>query len=217
MRVWTMDSVRRPAAAVMIAALCASGAWSEALAQAPPSAPPMANAPPPASGPFKGFSLDEIDAVTGAASSIYDVAARWLGPKPAPTPQFGYSDSPGFDMQLHQSLGAKLPEVNVVVEGRFSSDQIPERMGNWLTQVRKRGGTVSQCVITENRSLLFFLQLFMRVLKGIDTWLMYRPAGDYNALMFVSAQGHQIGNILFIEKSQPQRTCPGGAAPLIVP
>ena len=206
----------RVAAAVSAAALLAGSITSTATAQPPPGTP-IPNAAAPTKGPLKGLSLDEIDNTVGTIEAIVDVVGSWIGPKPPPSPQFGYAESRGFDMQMHQSLGAKLPKVNVLVDGRFTAEQVPQRMGNWLNQVRKHGGTVSECVMTENRSILFFLQLIMRVIAAVDTWLMYQPAGAYNAVLLVNEQGHQVKNVIFVEKTQPQMTCPGGATPTLVP
>lgn len=215
-----MRSLRRHARTSLLTVLACALMAGSAAAQIPPPTPaPPVNAAPPTSGPLKGMTLDQIDGALSTVEQISDVVGSWIGPKPPPRPEFNYSEARGFDMQLHQSMAAKLPRVNVLVDSRFMADAMPERMSNWLNQVRKRGGTVGECVIQPegSRDLLFFLQIILRVVKAIDTWQLYRPAADYNALVLVNQQGRQVRNIIFVEKSQPQLTCPGGAAPMLVP
>ena len=165
------------------------------------------------------MSLQDIDATMGTVEGITDIIGSWIGPKPPPRPEFGYADTKSFDMQLHQSLGANLPRVNVIVNGRFGADAMPERISNWLGKVRKTGGSVSECVIRpdNSRGLLFFLELVLKVLQIADNWQLYQPAKNYNAVVLVNEQGRQVRNLIFEERSQPALTCPGGEQPRIMP
>ena len=173
----------------------------------------------PTGGVLKGMTLQDIDATMGAAEAISDIVGSWIGPKPPPRPEFRYEDSRGFDMQLHQSLAAKLARVNVSVDGRFATSALPERVGNWLSQVRRTGGTVSECVIRPegSRGILFVLELVLRVIQVVDRWRLYQPAKSYNVVVLVNEQGRQVLNLVFQDRTQPQLTCPGGATPQLVP
>lgn len=155
-----------------------------------------------------GFSLEDLSGKLSMVESLSDMTS-WFGPKPDPIPEFNYIEKRRFDMQLHQSLKASLPIVNVRVDGAFSREAIPERMSQWLKAIEKSGGSSRYCVVeTSDRSLFALLGAVLKLTKQVDKWLLYKPATDYDALVVTDSEGRVL-NAAFTERGAVT-ACPEG-------
>jgi hypothetical protein len=144
------------------------------------------------------------------ATLLMDVVGRWTGPKPAPKAQVGWADTGGFDMQLHESLAARLARIDVRVNGAYGARVVPERMGQWLDQVRRRGGSVRTCVVNQGaRGILGHITLVVGAVQDVAAWQLYQPATDYSALVVVTPDDRLVRNILFV-RDERSPGCPPG-------
>jgi hypothetical protein len=154
------------------------------------------------------FSLDQLDSAIEQVESLRDLSS-WVGKKPDPAPEFGYAETRAFDMQLHQSLKATLPKVNVRVDGRFTRGAVPERMAQWLRAV-DREGSVRTCVVDDGGKGFFALiALAISGFKHLDKWMLYRPARNYDAFIIVTPEQSKVMNVIFTEKGTVS-ACPKG-------
>lgn len=161
-----------------------------------------------AAGASSSYSLDKLNQVMGAVETVRDMAS-WAGKRPDPLPEFSYAETRAFDMQLHVSLAAALPTVNVKVDGRFARNAVPERMGQWLEQLKKSGGSVRSCMEeTRTRSFFVLLGLAYSLAKQTDKWVMYRPVAAYDAVLILSPQS-AVKNAVFVGRGSVS-ACPAG-------
>ena len=179
-----------------------------AVALAAVSLPAMAQNPSEPKPRSSGFSLEDLSGKLSMVESLSDMTS-WFGAKPDPIPEFSYIEKRRFDMQLNQSLNAKLPIVNVRVDGAFSRDAIPERMSQWLKAIEKSGGSSRYCVVeSSDRSLLALLGAVLKLTKQVDKWLLYKPAASYDALVVTDGEGRVL-NAAFTERGAVT-ACPEG-------
>lgn len=144
----------------------------------------------------------------GAVETVRDVSS-WVGKRPDPSPAFPYAETRAFDMQLHSSLNAALPAANVQVGGQFKRNAVPERMGQWIDQLKRSGGTVRSCA-EESRTRSFFvlLSLALSVAKQTDRWVLYRPVGGYDATLLLTPKS-EVKNVVFTHRGAVT-ACPAG-------
>ena len=164
----------------------------------------------PSSAPRSGaFSLEDLTGKLAMVESLADITS-WFGAKPDPVPEFSYMEKRRFDMQLHQSLNAKLPIVNVKVDGAFTRSATPERLSQWLTAVEKSGGAVRYCAVEpQDRSIFALLGVALKLTKQVDKWLLYKPASGYDALVVIDGTDGRVLNAAFAERGATSG-CPEG-------
>jgi hypothetical protein len=162
----------------------------------------------------RAISLLQLDTnAFRAVESLADVALSWTGPRPSAVPEFAFTDTRAFDMQAHESLKAKLPRVNVLVDGDFTAAAVPERMSQWLNKIRSSGGQVRTCVVQTGpatRSIGLAATLGLKLFQRAESWRLYQPAGVYDALLLVDEDGRTLRNVLFTAKGVSTAACPGG-------
>lgn len=168
---------------------------------------PQAGQLPPASRALP-FSLSDFTGKLNMIEAIGDVGS-WVGPKPEPIPEFSYAEKRAFDMQLHQSLKAGLPAVNVLVGGAATRSKLPERLSQWLKAVEKSGGAVRHCAVESNERLFGLLAVGLQLIRKVDKWLLYRPAGGYDLMLVTNGGEGMVLNALFTERGAA-KTCPDG-------
>ncbi len=143
------------------------------------------------------------------ASILADVVGRWTGPRPPPKPRIAWADTGGFDMQVHESLGARLERIDVRVEGAYRTRAVPERMSQWLDQVRRQGGSVRTCAVDEGtRGVLGHITLLVNAVQSVDGWRLYLPVKGYSALVVVTPEDRLVRNVVFVREPKPD--CPPG-------
>lgn len=156
------------------------------------------------------FDLAQNNSEAANATILLDVVGRWTGPKPTPKPRFGWTDNGAFDMQVHESLGARLARIDVRVEGVYRARAVPERMGQWLDQVRRRGGSVRSCAIHEDtRGILGHITLVVSAVQNVAEWQLYEPVKGYSALVVVTAEDQLVRNVVFV-RGDRSPGCPPG-------
>jgi hypothetical protein len=168
----------------------------------------------------RALSLLQMDSDTlRTVEAVADVASSWVGARPAAVSEFPFTNTRAFDMQVHESLKAKLPRVNVLVDGDFGAQAVPERMSQWLNRVRSSGGQVRTCVLSDGpatRSLGLAAAIALKLAQKADAWRVYQPGGSYDALLLVDGDGRTLRNVVFTARGEGVVACPGTrAAPAV--
>ncbi len=144
------------------------------------------------------------------ATVLVDVVGRWTGPKPTPKSEFAWGDDGAFDMQVHESLTARLASVDIRVNGAFPARAIPERMGQWIDQSRRQGGTVRTCAVNEGaRGILGHITLVVGAVQDVAAWQLYRPIKDYSVLVVVTPEDRRVRNVLLVRDNRTTGCPPG--------
>lgn len=157
----------------------------------------------------QSVSLDRLSSSMKVGEAIQDVMS-WIGARPEPSPEFGYSNNRRFDMQLHESLKADLEMVNVTTQAQFTRNAFPERMQRWVDAVQDSGGHVSTCVQdTGTRGIFALLKLLYKGFQRYRDWQLYKPARNYNLTVLVGPENGSVLNLVFTLRSTEVQ-CPAG-------
>lgn len=125
----------------------------------------------------------------------YDIASRHLvGNEPAKS-EIVYADTTQFDTELHVALKNKLDRVKISFPEPLAirDKQLPPRIDHWLSTVKSGGGEVRTCPVEmgggmDMMSLTLITDILFAIVKGVDNFITYRPAKQYNAIVFVSLE-----------------------------
>ncbi len=101
-------------------------------------------------------------------------------PKPteAPSSYLKYIDTNQFDQKLSQSMQQNEREIEIAALSPFSTNNIPERLNNWLSVISDNGGKIKTEPAEGERALGKALKLIF------DSFLYqgkYQPAAKYDA------------------------------------
>jgi hypothetical protein len=125
----------------------------------------------------------------------------------APPPNvLQFIDYGGFDDQLHDSLSHVYPAVNVAfAPGSAVINQLPERLDRWLTRIGKDdGGRVEarpDPAFPRERSVMFAaIPLLLGTYDFAQSWLLYRPVGDYDAIVYYVPGTGALTRVLFVRR-----------------
>jgi len=168
---------------------------------------PQPSASPADKGGVSGSPRDNSEVAN--ATMLADVVARWMGPRPTPKSRIAWADNGAFDMQMHESLNARLERVDVRVEGAYRTRTVPERMSQWMEQSRRSGGTIHICAVSDGaRGVLAHITLVVSAVQSVDEWQLYQPAKGYSALVVVTPDDRLVRNVVFVRAPNPG--CPPG-------
>lgn len=122
------------------------------------------------------------------AAIVSTVSAAWAAESSAPPahPAIIFIDSRVFDARLAKELDKGGKQVEVMIEGKMSINQIPPRLDKWLAQVSENG-TVELRVqenLGRNRSLFSLVDMVFSAIQGFQESLMLRSANSYNAVIY---------------------------------
>jgi len=133
---------------------------------------------------------------------------------PSDDRSLSYAESDAFDRSLHASMKGGTTPIAVTVSGGadLSLEAISSggavraadpRMKRWLTRIAESGGSVHACASRPSESGLWAItQLLAQVLTPVLTdYLTYRPAGDYDAIVFHDAQSDRVQQVKFVTRS----------------
>lgn len=98
-----------------------------------------------------------------------------------------FLDSKLFDRRLSNELDGRKDRVEVTVTSRVSLSEIPQRMDKWLVAVAEEGKVEFKEIETVPRRTRFILGLIPLVfssLKAMDEERQYKPAHDYDVVVF---------------------------------
>jgi len=125
----------------------------------------------------------------------------------APPPNaLQFIDYEGFDDQLHDSLSHAYPSVTVAfAPGSAMLNQLPERIDRWLSRIdTDDGGRVEArpdpALPHERSALLAAIPLILLTYDFAQSWVVYRPVGGYDALVYYVPGTGALTRILFVRR-----------------
>lgn len=115
----------------------------------------------------------------------------------SPKTQMTFMDIKAFDTDLSASMSASTDPITVAVTGGITVNNMPERLGNWLSVV--------DIELNPKTKSLAWAQLFEGLLE-ISEWLkeklLYGQAGKYNATVFHDPETGKIHKVVFSRKDK---------------
>jgi len=94
-----------------------------------------------------------------------------------PSSYLKYIDTNQFDQQLSQSMQQDEQEIEIETLSPFSSNNIPERLNNWLSMITQNGGKV-KTEPAEGERVLGTIKLIFNSIYNLGK---YKPAAKYDA------------------------------------
>lgn len=114
-----------------------------------------------------------------------------------------FIDTEIFDKDLIQSMKAKSETITIAIIGNISINNIPERLGKWLSIVMNKQGKVD-FKMNERTTGVEPLSLAIGVLptayKFLKKEASYGLAGNYNVTVFYIHDNGIITKIIFTKK-----------------
>jgi len=106
--------------------------------------------------------------------------------RPEGDPSIDFFNAATFDNKLSSALRGKSPTVTVQFLAPTTLNNIPERVGTWLTMVEKYEGTIrlQDDSKAKTRGLIDPISLVLGAIalyKKVGEHFMYKPVGAYNA------------------------------------
>src|SRR4051794_1384740 len=122
---------------------------NSAILKAQPTSSPVP-APAPAPVPAPPAAPGRVSPVREIVEAILPTIKNYAGPKPAAVSALDYAETQAFDAQLHQSLAAHLPAVNVNVGGAFLRNAVPPRAAALVEAIKRKHNIARTCVIADD-------------------------------------------------------------------
>ena len=117
-----------------------------------------------------------------------------------------FMDTVVFDNNLSQSMSADAENIQIAITGQVSINQIPERLGKWLSAVVDKQGRVNVEPQSDTKFLGAFLGLLPTVYSFLKEEISYGPAMNYNATIFYEPETGLINKVVFTKKPEaPQQ------------
>ena len=121
-----------------------------------------------------------------------------------------------FDQNLSESMSADLNTIQVKMIGPVSINQIPERLGKWLSVVRDKNGRV---ILTKTRTaqkssndnnevetsklpIVLILGALPSTYKFLKQESIYGVAANYNVKIFYNPESGIIEKLIFQKKAE---------------
>lgn len=126
-----------------------------------------------------------------------------------------FVDLEDFDKTLSKSMSANLNTIEVKMIGPVSINQIPERLGKWLSVVRDKKGRVDLTpktkphksngdneIGTSKLPVLLILAALPSTYKFLKNENIYGIAANYNVSIFYNPDSGQIERLIFHRKAE---------------
>jgi hypothetical protein len=124
-----------------------------------------------------------------------------------------FVDMEDFDQNLSESMSADLDTIQVKMIGPVSINQIPERLGKWLSVVRDKNGRVDLTktkkprksngdneVGTSKLPILLILGALPSTYNFLKQESIYGIAANYNVSIFYNPDSGKIERLIFHRK-----------------
>ena len=135
-----------------------------------------------------------------ATSNIDSVDSK----KSKPEDKVTFVDLNSFDDKFSKVLKTDQDQVEIKMISKFSTNDIPDRLGTWLYMVEKKGGKVEvQSTAPQTRGipgLGIGIGLVLTVYKKIRESLMYKPTKNYDAILYYDPTTGLVEKVLFTHK-----------------
>lgn len=111
-----------------------------------------------------------------------------------------FMDTDVFDKNLSSSMSADTEIINVAITGDVSINQIPNRLGNWLSAVVNKQGQVEVEPETRSLELGAILALLPVAYQYLKKEILYGDAEDYNATIFYDPDTGLVNQVVFTKR-----------------
>lgn len=111
-----------------------------------------------------------------------------------------FVDADVFDNQLLELMSTDTNNIVVSMIGEVSINQMPARLGKWVSVVNEKGGQVGFEPKTTSRSLSLLIGLLPPTYEFISEQLVYQSVGNYNATIFYDPATGKINKMVFVNK-----------------
>jgi glucosamine 6-phosphate synthetase-like amidotransferase/phosphosugar isomerase protein len=119
-------------------------------------------------------------------------------PSAAPN-QISFIDADAFDASLENALSQQTATVTVIPGSGTTVNNIPPRLGRWLTAVARANGQVS---VTEMKTQAsFMVDILSEAYGQYQQTLMYQSAGLYHVVLHQKPGENTLEKIVFTNKS----------------
>ncbi len=146
---------------------------------------------------YAGLCLVLLTSLLGCAMTGSSVPPRnWVQ----------FIDYEGFDDQLHDALSYAYPIVTVgFVPDSATVNQLPGRIERWLSRIDSGGaGRIEArpdpALPQERGFALAAIPLMIAAYQFADSWILYRPVGDYDALIYYAPGTGNLTRVLFLRR-----------------
>jgi hypothetical protein len=127
-----------------------------------------------------------------------------------------FVDMEDFDQNLSESMSANLDTIHVKMIGPVSINQIPNRLGKWLSVVRDKNGHVDLTakkntphksngdneVGTNKLPILLILGALPSTYNFLKQESIYGIAANYNVKIFYNSESGKIEKLIFRRKAE---------------
>ena len=133
---------------------------------------------------------------------------------PTASPQdVRFEDAPRFDRVLQTSLLASLDQVKVTDFAPGTTPRtLPPRLERWLYAIQTSGGTVDHfpeppldappnAELDITALLAVMIPLVIRVWQEAADYLRYRPATQYDAVVYSRPSDNQVTRVVFFKRN----------------
>lgn len=129
-----------------------------------------------------------------------------------------FIDASVFDQSLSNQLSGKSQQVEVVNARPYPLNQIPDRMGKWLSAVVNTKGKLSVEPKPQFKTLAldWVIGLLPTVRDMVQDQFLYSPAKDYNVTLHHNQSSGMVERIVF-EKKVAAATNPASLFPSSAP
>jgi hypothetical protein len=116
-----------------------------------------------------------------------------------------FMDTSVFDQNLSESMSADTENINVAITGPVSINQIPKRLGKWLSVVADKQGRVDVEPKTNTKVLGAVLGLLPTAYGFLKEEWSYGSAVNYNATIFYEPETGLIKRVVFTKRRDAQK------------
>ena len=118
-----------------------------------------------------------------------------------------FLDSETFDTELSSALEERGPEVEVTMVGPVTLNEVPERLDVWLYHVKDNYGGELELIAEDGEFAArgpgaMGLGLAIVAYGRLREHLLYRPARNYDALVYYTPADGRITRVIFRHKPE---------------
>jgi len=127
--------------------------------------------------------------------SIYDT------PEDTPMEALAFADLSMFDKELSRAMKTNQREIEVAVISKFTTNEIPDRLGKWFYMVDKNDGEVEvKSTDPTKRGIPGVgagISLMISAVGVIRDKMMYSPSKHYDATILYQPESGVVEKIIF--------------------
>jgi len=113
-----------------------------------------------------------------------------------------FMDTDVFDKNLSSSMSADTETISIAITGDVSINQIPNRLGNWLSAVVDKQGQVEVEPKTRSLGLAAIFGLLPAAYQYLKKEFLYGDAEDYNATIFYDRDTGLVNKVVFTKRAK---------------